>query len=385
MFQRQLNIPKSNNFFLFGARGTGKSTLLRALFSTDSSHWVNLLDLEVEDRLGRNPMEFQREVLSLPTTIGHVIVDEVQKLPKLLDVVHNLIETHKVKQKFVLTGSSARKLKAGGANLLAGRAAVRTIFPLTCAELGTAYREHEAIQWGMLPKIWNTDDNEEREDILRSYANIYLKEEIWGEQIIRQLDPFRRFLEVAAVQSGKILNHSKIARDVGVDVKTVQSWYQVLEDTLVGFHLDAYHSSVRKQLRQAPKFYFFDTGVTRALAQMLRVIPAEKTSYFCDLFEQLVLCEINARNQYERLDYKLSYINTKAGVEVDLVINRPGRPPALVEIKSASVVTEDHVSSLKHFENDFPHADLFLLSRDPKAQRFGNIQAVHWQSGILRI
>lgn len=385
MFQRRVNIPKTNNFFLFGARGTGKSTLLRALFSPDSSHWVNLLDLEVEDRLGRNPMEFQREVLSLPPTIEHVIVDEIQKLPKLLDIVHNLIETHKVKQKFGLTGSSARKLKAGGANLLAGRAALRTIFPLTCAELGPAYREHDAIQWGMLPRIWNVDAEEEREDILRSYANIYLKEEIWGEQIIRQLDPFRRFLEVAAVQSGKILNHSKIARDVGVDVKTVQSWYQVLEDTLVGFHLDAHHSSIRKQLRQAPKFYFFDTGVTRALAQMLRVIPAEKTSYFGDLFEQLVVCEINARNQYERLDYQLSYINTKAGVEVDLVINRPGRPAALVEIKSASVVTEDHISALKQFENDFPNADLFLLSRDPKAQKFGNIQALHWQAGIHQI
>ncbi|NBO39810.1 ATP-binding protein [bacterium] len=385
MFQRTLKIPKSISFFLFGARGTGKSTLMRSAFSSDTSLWFNLLDLEVEERLARHPMELQREVLLLPPSVQHVVIDEIQKLPRLLDVVHNLIETHKVPQQFILTGSSARKLKAGGANLLAGRAALRTLHPLTAAELGNTFNEAEALQWGTLPKIWNVDTPEEREDILRAYANIYLKEEIWGEQLIRQLDPFRRFLEVAARQSGKIVNHSKIARDVGVDVKTVQSWYQVVEDTLIGFHLDAYHSSVRKQLRQAPKFYFFDVGVTRALAQMLRVAPAEQTSYFGDLFEQFVVCELNARNQYEQLDYRLSYLQTKSGVEVDVIVERPGKPTALVEIKSTKIVTEDDICSLQHFLSDFPESDFFLLSRDPKPQKFGRIKAVHWRDGIGEI
>jgi predicted AAA+ superfamily ATPase len=314
-----------------------------------------------------------------------VVIDEIQKLPKLLDVVHNLIETHKAPHQFVLTGSSARKLKSGGANLLAGRAALRTLFPLTYSELGSSFIEQDVLQWGSLPRVWNTTIAEEREDILRSYANVYLKEEIWGEQIVRQLDPFRRFLEVAARQSGKILNHSKIARDVGVDVKTVQAWYMVLEDTLVGFHLDAYHSSVRKQLRQSPKFYFFDVGVTRSLAQMLRVIPAEQTSYFGDLFEQHVICELNSRNHYERLDYKFSYLHTKSGVEIDLVVDRPGRPAALVEIKSATVVTADDIRALELFENDFPNADLFVFSRDPKPQKFGRIHALPWREGLKEI
>jgi predicted AAA+ superfamily ATPase len=330
-------------------------------------------------------MELQREVLMLPPTVQNVVIDEVQKLPKLLDVVHNLIETHKVPQRFVLTGSSARKLKAGGANLLAGRAALRTLYPLTSVELGASFDEAAALQWGTLPKIWNLSESEEREDVLRSYANIYLKEEIWGEQLIRQLDPFRRFLEVAARQFGKIVNHSKIARDVGVDTKTVQSWYQVLEDTLVGFHLDAHHSSVRKQLRQSPKFYFFDVGVTRALAQMLRVMPSEQTSYFGDLFEQCIVCELNARNQYEQLDYRLSYLQTKSGVEVDLIVERPGKPPALIEIKSTSLVTEDDVRSLQLFLPDFPESDFFVLSRDPKPQKFGRIRALHWRDGIGEI
>lgn len=385
MFQRALKIPKSMSFFLLGARGTGKSTLMRSAFDSDTSLWFNLLDLEVEERLARHPMELQREVLLLPPSVQHVVIDEIQKLPRLLDVVHNLIETHKVPQQFILTGSSARKLKAGGANLLAGRAALRTLHPLTAAELGNTFNEAEALQWGTLPKIWNVDTPEEREEFLRAYANIYLKEEILGEQLIRQLDPFRRFLEVAARQSGKIVNHSKIARDVGVDVKTVQSWYQVVEDTLVGFHLDAYHSSVRKQLRQAPKFYFFDVGVTRALAQMLRVAPAEQTSYFGDLFEQFVVCELNARNQYEQQDYRLSYLRTKSGVEVDVIVERPGKPTALVEIKSTKIVTEDDIRSLQHFLSDFPESDFFLLSRDPKPQKFGRIKAVHWRDGIGEI
>ena len=385
MFQRSVKIPKSNSFFLFGARGTGKSTLLRLHFPQESSLWVNLLDLDVEARLARDPMTLQREVLSLPESIQHVVIDEVQKLPKLLDVVHDLMESQKVKKQFILTGSSARKLKAGGANLLAGRAALRHLFPLTHEELGEAFEEEAVLRWGTLPRIWNTQDDQERDDFLRSYAHAYLKEEIWGEQIVRRLDPFRRFLEVASRQSGKILNHSKIARDVGADVKTVQAWYQVLEDTLIGFHLDAFHSSVRKQLLQAPKFYFFDVGVTRALAQMLRVAPAEQTSYFGDLFEQHVICEINSRNQYQQLDYKLSYLQAKSGVEIDLVIDRPGRQPALVEIKSTALVTQDDVHALELFADDFPDSDLFLLSRDKKPQRFGRIRALHWQDGIKEI
>lgn len=385
MFQRSVKIPKSNSFFLFGARGTGKSTLLRLHFQQESSLWVNLLDLDVEARLARDPMVLQREVLSLPPSIQHIVIDEVQKLPKLLDVVHDLMETHKVNKQFILTGSSARKLKAGGANLLAGRAALRYLFPLVHEELGGIFDEQAVLRWGTLPRIWNTQDDQEREDFLRSYAHVYLKEEIWGEQIVRQLDPFRRFLEVAARQSGKILNHSKIARDVGADVKTVQSWYQVLEDTLIGFHLDAHHSSVRKQLRQAPKFYFFDVGVTRALAQMLRVVPAEQTSYYGDLFEQHVICEINAHNQYQQMDYKLSYLRAKSGIEIDLVIDRPGRSPALVEIKSTTMVTQDDIRALELFADDFPDSDLFLFSRDKKPQRFGRIRALHWHEGIKEI
>lgn len=382
MFHRTINIPESRSFFLFGARGTGKSTLVRLHFSQNESYTVNLLDLDSEARLARDPMAFQRDVLALPSSVTHVIVDEIQKLPRLLDVVHNLIETHQVPQSFVLTGSSARKLKAGGANLLAGRAALRNLFPLTHDELGPRYHVEDAIRWGTLPKIWNTPDESERADILRSYAQTYIKEEVWGEHLVRQIQPFRRFLEAAALNAGKILNYSNIARDTGADIKTVQSWYSLVEDTLLGFHVDAYHSSVRKQLRQSPKFYFFDTGVTRALALMLNVTPAPQTGYYGDLFEQHVICALRSRNHYENLDFKLNYLRTKSDVEIDLVVTRPGKPLALVEIKSTRQVKREHFSSLVHFADDFPTAELFLWSQDPKPQKSGRILALPWQDGI---
>ena len=199
------------------------------------------------------------------------------------------------------------------------------------------------------------------------------------------MDPFRRFLQVSARNSGKILNYSNIARDTGVDIKTVQAWYGLLEDTLIGFHVDAWHSSIRKQLRQSPKFYFFDTGVTRALSKMLNVIPHPQTGYYGDLFEQMVVCELNARSHYENLDYKLNFILTKTNVEVDLIVERPGKHPALVEIKSTNQVNESHVSSLEHFAKDFPEAQLELWSQDPKVQKFGRITAMPWQQGIRSV
>lgn len=385
MFHRLLNLPGHKSCFLFGARGTGKSTLLRATLPPASTVVFNLLEADTEDRLARDPRALEREVLALPPTLTHVVVDEVQKLPRLLDAVHNLIETHRVPQRFILTGSSARKLKAGGANLLAGRASLRHLFPLQRRELGDAYEEDRALRFGGLPAVWNATTDDERADFLRAYAHGYLREEIQAEQVVRNLDPFRRFLEVAAQNDGKILNHARIAREVGSDPKTIQAWYQVLEDTLLGFHVDGFHSSARKQLRQAPKFYLFDTGVTRALSRMLQVPPHPGTSYFGDLFESRVMTELFARDAYEQLDWRFSYLRTKAGREVDLVLQRPGRPLALVEIKSTDQIREDHAAALRALLPGFPEAEAFLLSRDPRPQRLGPILALPWWEGILAL
>jgi uncharacterized protein len=318
----------------------------------------------------------------LAPSITHVVVDEIQKLPRLMDVIHNLIETHQVPQHFIMTGSSAWKLKARGANLLAGRAFLRHLFPLVRQELGPVFKLDQALAFGGMPAVWNLGEDAERKDFLRAYALGYLREEIRAEQVVRNLDPFRRFLEVAAQGSGKILNYARIAAGVGTDPKTIRAWYGVLEDTLLGFHVDSFHTSVRKQLRLAPKFYLFDVGVARAMAQLQNVQPHPGTSYYGELFEHWVTAELHARNAYEQLDWRFSYLQTKAGLEVDLVIQRPGQPLALVEIKSTDQVREEHTHALKAFLPDFPDADFILLSRDSRSQVFGRIQAHPWEEGI---
>ena len=377
-YPRCLQIPNNQSFFLFGSRGTGKSTLIRNQFSHSFTRSFDLLDLNLESRFIRDPMSLAAEVLALPESVSHVVIDEIQKAPRLLDVVHYLMESKKVSQKFILTGSSARKLKRGGANLLAGRAALRSLFPLIEKELAAEFDLQKALCWGTLPGVWKAAGDLERRDMLTAYAATYLKEEIGAEQLVRELEPFRRFSEIAARQSGKVLNYTRIGRDVGVDFKSVKSWYEVLEDTLVGFHLDAFHNSARKQLRKAPKFYFFDIGVTRALGQLLSVFPEESTSYFGDLFEQFVICDMRARCTYANNDFKLHYHQTKSGVEIDLVVARPGRPPALIEIKSKKEVSEYDAKSLLAFQSDFPDADLFLISRDEVSKQFGSVRATHW-------
>lgn len=384
MFHRIIHIPKNKHCFLFGARGTGKSTWLEQCFSKEQSIWINLLEPETEEAYTLDPSRLIRVVLALEPSVTHVILDEIQKVPKLLDVVHLLIEHYGVPQYFILTGSSARKLKAGGANLLAGRAIVRHLFPLFEEEIWPTLDIESVLRWGTLPRIVNSQP-EERDDDLRAYALTYLKEEVFVEQLVRKLDPFRRFLQVAASANGKTVNYANIARDVGVDNKTVQSYFSILEDTLIGFFLENWHTSVRKRLTQAPKFYFFDCGVARVLAQHLRIIPMPGTSYFGELFEQHVLREIVHRNACLNLDLQLGYIRTDRDVEIDCVIQRPGKPLALIEIKSTTRVTEENARALKLFLNDFPDAEFYLLSRDPTPQAFGKIQALPWLLGIEKL
>ena len=228
---------------------------------------MDLLDSSVKERFLRNPSEFYAIVQAFPPETRHVVIDEIQKVPKLLDEVHRLIEeTDKI---FILTGSSAQKLKHGGANLLAGRAFVYHLFSLSCFELKDQFNLDQALRWGTLPKIFSLKEDAEKNEFLRAYSDTYLKEEIWNEQVIRKLQPFRRFLEVAAQCNGKIINYAHIARDVGVDGKTIKEYFCILEDTMIGFFLEPFHHSFRKRLVEKPKFYFFDPGVVRSLARGL--------------------------------------------------------------------------------------------------------------------
>ena len=383
MFRRLLRVSRRNSFFLFGARGTGKTTYIGEAFDADASWYVDLLDPEVEDRYRRSPARLEGEVRALPAAVEWILIDEVQRAPRLLDVAHRLIES--TGKRFVLTGSSGRKLRRGASNLLAGRAFVYNLYPFTVPELQNAFVLDDALHWGTLPKIHSLAGGEEKRAYLRAYALTYLKEEIVAEQIIRRLDPFREFLEVAAQSNGTIINYANIARDVGADPKTIVSYFSILEDTLVGFHLPAYHRSIRKQQRTNPKFYYFDIGVKRSLERTLEVPLRAGTYEFGKAFEHFVITQILHLSRYRYPDWRLFYLQTGAGVEIDLVIERPGMPVVLIEIKSSDRIDERDTRGLARFTGDFGRPLALCISRDPARMQIGGVLCLHWHEALVEL
>lgn len=382
MFERLLHLAEKHSFFLFGPRGSGKTTALHRMpIFEKNALYINLLLPEQEIAFSRQPQSLVNIVEALPAHVTHVIIDEVQKIPKLLDVVHHLIET--TSKKFILTGSSARKLKHGGANLLAGRAFVYHLFPLNVLEIGNKFNLNDALSYGTLPQLFDYTADEDKQRYLWAYVNTYLKEEIWEEQFVQRLDPFRRFLEVAAQMNGKILNFSNIARDIGVDDKTIQKYYSLLEDTMVGFVLEPFDHSFRKRLSKKPKFYFFDTGVARALSAQLSIPLRESTSAYGDCFEHFVILQIMQLISYFHPEYRVSYIRTKDDLEIDLVVERPGKPILLVEIKSARNIHEQQLRGLNIITQDLPGSEAICLSQEQFAKKYGNITVYPWQEGLI--
>ena len=383
MFRRLLQTTRRSSFFLFGARGTGKTTYIRDAFDPDTSLYLDLLDPEIEDLYRRIPSRLEQQVRALPGSVEWILIDEVQRAPHLLDVAHRLIES--TGKRFVLTGSSGRKLRRGASNLLAGRAFVHNLYPLTVPELQDTFDLDDALRWGTLPRIYSLDADEDRQAYLRAYALTYLKEEIVAEQIVRRLDPFRRFLEVAAQSNGAIVNYTNIARDVGADPKTIITYFSILEDTLVGFLLPAFHRSIRKQQRSNPKFYFFDTGVKRALDRTLDVPLNPGTYEYGKAFEHFVITQIVHLSQYRYPDWRFSYLQTGAGVEIDLVIERPGLPTAIIEIKSSECVDERDTRNLARFTGDFPEPLALCISRDPTRMHIDDILCVPWRNALVEL
>lgn len=382
LLTRLLKLHKNQSLFLFGARGTGKSTLTEEQYSHETTIWIDLLDPLEEDRFARNPNELKAIVDALPASVSHIVIDEIQKLPKLLDVVHSLIE--KTDKCFVLTGSSARKLKYGGANLLAGRAFVYNLFPFSFLELKDKFDFSKALQFGMLPKLFSLKTDEDRSLFLQAYAQTYLKEEIWAEQLTRNLDAFRRFLEVAAQCNGKIINYANLSRDVGVDDKTIKEYFSILEDTLIGFILDPFQHSFRKRLSQKPKFYFFDVGVTRALARQLSVALVPSTSMYGEVFEHFVILECMKLATYFHNEYRFSYLKTKDDAEVDLVVERPGLPLLFIKIKSAESIQDIHLKTLLEIKEEIKDCEVVCFSNEKRPKQIKGVNILPWQLGIER-
>ena len=381
MFSRLIQFSYKHSFFLFGPRGTGKITLLKRRFNQDESFWLDLLDSTIEDQFLRNPSHLYSRVKALPKEIIYVVIDEIQKVPKLLDEVHRLVEeTDKI---FILTGSSARKLKHGGANLLAGRAFVSHLFSLSCFELKDQFSLEKVLQWGTLPKIFSLEEDTEKSAFLRSYADTYLKEEIWNEQVIRKLPPFRRFLEVAAQCNGKIINYANIARDVGVDDKTIKEYFCILEDTMIGFFLEPFNHSFRKRLVEKPKFYFFDLGVVRSLSRRLLVPLIPKTTAYGEAFEHFILLEFIRLGSYFQPDYRFSFIRTAADVEVDLVIERPGKKLLCIEIKSSAEINKEDLKAFIKITKDIENCESIVISQDRFMKKFDHVTCYPWREALL--
>lgn len=380
LVSRLIKPSKQKSFLLFGARGVGKTTFVGQFFADARILKFDLLDPEIEDRFLLHPEDFRNEILAKEGSFDWIVVDEVQKCPKILNIVHKLIVEKKFR--FALIGSSARNLKQKGINLLAGRALSETLYPFTQRELGSHFDLNHAMHFGTLPEVIFESDVELKTKFLRSYALNYLKHEIQAEQWVKNLEPFRKFLAICAQCSGKIVNYTNIARDVGTSAATVHSYFEILEDTLIGFHLSAHHRSIRKQQRESPKFFIFDLGVKRAMERCLesRISPA--TSAYGEAFEEFFIVETFRLIQYLKPDYDLSYLLTKDGAEIDLIVSRPGQASILVEIKSKTRVDERDVRHLKHFQADFENPLLLIASLDESDKKIGDAHALHWTRAL---
>lgn len=340
MYTRQLDVP-DQSFFLFGPRGTGKTTWLSARLP--QAIWFDLLQTSTFLQLLRSPDSFSQRLDAVDTG-GWVVVDEVQRLPVLLDEIHALMNRHPGKFKFAITGSSARKLKRQGTNLLAGRAINRRFFPLTGAEMNYDFDTDELLRFGCLPAIRSTSLSPQRIDILEAYVANYLQEEIQQEAAVKQLDSFHRFLEVAALMNARVTNVAGIARDAGVARPTVQGYFQVLIDTLVGFWLPAWQPRVKVKERRQPKFYFFDTGVIRGIAGRLREPLGDEERG--GLLETLILHELRSWMNVSNCGGDLRYWSTPSGSEIDLVWTR-GKRAVGIEVKASRQWRREFSGTLK--------------------------------------
>lgn len=363
------------SFFLFGSRQTGKSTLLLTLFP--HALFYDLLENNTFERLQRNP-SLLRQDLEMCGEGTLVIIDEVQMLPQLLNEVQWLMVRRNLR--FILSGSSARKLRRSGANMLGGRAIWKSLYPLVSAEIPD-FNLIKAVNQGMLPRHYLADEKAYWA-MLQAYVSVYLREEIKAESLVRNLGVFNRFLEAAAFTDGEMVNYNNIAQDCGVDAKTVKEYFSILEDTLVGFMVPAYTRTVKRRVRQSPRFYYFDVSVPNYLLGRRVLQPGSDD--FGHAFEHLIIQEIKAFMGYHHIENALSYWHTYNDYEVDAVL---GNAEVAIEIKSSVEVQSRHLRGLKAFKEEFPEARLIVVSLDERPRLFNDVEilpATHFLSELWR-
>ncbi len=376
MYPRLLSLPRQS-FFLFGPRGVGKSVWLSQCLP-DAGLTVDLLRSSDYLRYRRDPSLLAREVAALPAG-AWVIIDEIQKLPELLDEVHALLFAGQRAHRFAMSGSSARKLKRSGANMLAGRAWSKRMFPLSPLEMRGDFRLEEALRYGQLPLSVAAETTGDKSEFLDAYVETYLREEIWQEAFVRNLDGFHRFLSVAALYSGQVLNVSNIAREAGIARSTVLGYFGILEDTLIGWRLPAWRKRAKVKEVAHPKFYLFDCGVQRALAGLQRDKPsrAERGA----LFETWVLNELRALNSWGSHGARFHYWRTESGTEVDLIWQRGARAVG-IEIKASAEWKESFNRGLRTLLETGDIERAFGVYGGERELRFGEIRVLPYRTAL---
>ncbi len=343
MLNRLLKIDAQahESFFLWGPRQAGKSTLLSSLYP--DAMVIDLLEADTFLHYGTSPHALRQELQARQTRPARIIIDEIQKVPALLDEVHHLIE--KERQAFALCGSSARKLRRGHANMLGGRALRFELTGLSGAECGSAWDLTRMLNTGYLPRHYLNPDR--APSYLRSYISDYLTQEIAAEGLVRNLPTFANFLQIAGLSDGEQLNYSTIARDVGVSSPTVKDYFSILSDTLIGYELPAFTRRPKRRIRQAPKFYFDDVGVVNHLAKRTNLEPRQAN--FGKAFENWVFHELHAYNRYSDKWYDLAYWRLANGTEVDFIV---GDMLLAVEAKATALIHGDHLRGLRQLKID---------------------------------
>jgi predicted AAA+ superfamily ATPase len=362
MYIRIINLEETtqDSLFLWGARQTGKTTLLKTLFP--NARVYDLLKSEEFERLFRNP-GLLREELKEANSQNLVVIDEVQKIPQLLDEVHWLITNRNIR--FILCGSSARKLMRCGANLLGGRALRTILYPLVSAEISD-FDFKKALHNGMLPRHYLAKNPQRR---LQAYIGDYLNEEIRAEALSRNLLSFTRFMEIAARCNGEMIVYRNIAQDCGVSANTVKEYFNILEQTMIGYLVSGFTATSKRRAIAAPKFYYFDVGIVNYLLN--RNNMAQGTEDFGRAFEHLIMQEIIAYLGYNNSNEKLTYWRTASGYEVDCII---GKGRIAIEIKSSNEIKSRHTKGLKAFQEEYPDTRLIVVSMDRNKRIMNDIE-----------
>ena len=370
MYSRILKYPDTKSFFLFGPRGTGKTTWVKQSFQ--DAIYLDLLESRLFNDLIADPQRLQNFI---PEDFKDwVIIDEVQKIPEILNEVHRLIE--KYKYKFILTGSSVRKIRRKGVNLLAGRALNYSMHPLTFQELGKDFNLNHSLKFGNLPSVY-TESNPQ--DYLESYIKTYLQEEILQEGLTRNLSVFSRFLEAASFSQGSVLNMSEVARECSIERKVVENYFIILEDLLLAYRIPIFTKRAKRRLIAHPKFYFFDVGVYRTIRPMGPLDLTEEVEGIS--YESLFFQQVMAINDCLGLGYKIYYWRTSNNVEVDFVLyGNSGLK--IFEIKRKRKISDKDLKGLRAFKADYPEAEAYCIFGGEREMSHAGIKIIPMEQAM---